>query len=192
MSGGSESSATDSPSTTAPGDASGATSRAVRAAGWIITGLGGILLILVIGYALVAMTIVMGEPGSHAAQDVGMLAVVLVPAAIGGLASLAVGWRVRRGGPTGRLAGLAWVVVMGGVCFVAASGEMNLLSAVRVLLAGGSVTVEPGWIVMTMPGEAGYYGYFSDPAFWTAGLVGVATVSVLVLLVVGREARPRP
>jgi len=164
------------------------TSRAFRAAGWIIIAIAVMLLVLVGGYAGLAILIVVGNPGSHEARDTGMLAIVLVPAAIGGLISLWIGWRVRRGGPGGRLAGLTWAALMGGVCYVAGSGEMNLLSAVRVLLSGGTVSVVSGGVVMTMPGEAGYYGYFSDPAFWATGILGLATVLVLALVVIGREA----
>jgi hypothetical protein len=168
--------------------ASASTSRALRAAGWIIAGTGALLLVLVIGYAALAILIVASSPGSHEAGGAGMLAIVLVPAALGGLVSVWIGWRVRRGGPGGRLAGLSWAALMGCVCVVAASGDMNLLSAVRVLAAGGAVSVVQGGIVMTMPGEAGYYGYFSDPAFWATGIIGLATVVVLSLMAFGRES----
>ena len=55
-----------------PSDAASATtSRAFRTAGWIITGMGVILLVLVIGYAVAAIQIVAGNPGSHEASDPG-------------------------------------------------------------------------------------------------------------------------
>jgi len=74
------------------------------------------------------------------------------------------------------------------VCYIAGSGEGNLLSAVRVLLSGGTVSVMPGGVVMTTPGEAGYYGYFSAPASWATGILGLVTLLVLALVVVAREA----